>query len=98
MDAVGCYVELYFYDKLSSSRPLDMSDSSVKHVRGTKFGSIRHEPCMILRGNLLSHLRLNSANNPVASNADQRNIIPGRDATLPDVPSNEPAKRPVTTT
>jgi hypothetical protein len=52
---------------------------------------------MILRGNLLPHLRLNSVNNSVASNVDQRNIIPGRDAALPDVPPNESAKRPATT-
>jgi hypothetical protein len=32
---------------------------------------------MILCGNLLPHLWLNSANNHVASNADQRNIISG---------------------
>jgi hypothetical protein len=48
---------------------------------------------MILRDNLLPHLRLNSANHPVASNADQRNIIPGRDAALHDAPPNELAKR-----
>jgi hypothetical protein len=49
---------------------------------------------MLLPGNLLPHLWFNSANNPIASNADQRDIIPGRDATVPDVPPNEPAKRP----
>jgi hypothetical protein len=48
---------------------------------------------MILHGNLLPHLWFNSANNPVVSNADQRNIIPGRDAALPDVPPNELAKK-----
>jgi hypothetical protein len=53
---------------------------------------------MILHDNLLPHLRLNSANNPIVSNADQRNIIPGRDAALPDVPPNELAKRHATTT
>jgi hypothetical protein len=52
---------------------------------------------MILPDNLLPHLQLNSANNPIASNADQRTIILGRDAALPDVPPNEPAKRPTTT-
>jgi hypothetical protein len=51
---------------------------------------------MILHGNPLPHLQLNNANNPVASNANQRNIIPGRDATLLDVPPNEQAKRPTT--
>jgi hypothetical protein len=55
MDEDGCYVELYFYDKLSSLRPRDMSDPSVKHVQGTRFGSIMHETCMILHGNLLPH-------------------------------------------
>jgi hypothetical protein len=97
-DDGGCYVELYFYDKLSSLRPSDMSNSSVKHVWGIRFGSIRCETCMILHDNLLPHLRLNSANNPIVSNADQRNIIPGRDAALPDVPPNELAKRHATTT
>jgi hypothetical protein len=52
---------------------------------------------MILRDNPLPHLQLNSANNPVASNADQRNIMLGRDAALSDVPPNEQAKRPATT-
>jgi hypothetical protein len=32
MDEDGCYVELYFYDKLSSLRLSNMSDPSVKHV------------------------------------------------------------------
>jgi hypothetical protein len=32
MDEDGCYVELYFYDKLSSLKPLDMSGPAVKHV------------------------------------------------------------------
>jgi hypothetical protein len=32
MDDDGCYVQLYFYDKLSSLKPSDMSDPSVKHV------------------------------------------------------------------
>jgi hypothetical protein len=44
-----------------------------------------------------THIRLNSGNNPVAFNADQRNIIPGRDAALPHVPPHEPEKRPATT-
>jgi hypothetical protein len=44
---------------------------------------------MILRGNLLPHLWLNSANNIVVSNADQRNIILGRDVALPNVPPKE---------
>jgi hypothetical protein len=48
---------------------------------------------MILRDNLLPHLWLNIANNPVASNADQRNIIPVRDAALLDVPPNDLAKK-----
>jgi hypothetical protein len=43
MDEDGCYVELYFYDKLTSLRPSDMSDLAVKHVRGTRFGSVRRE-------------------------------------------------------
>jgi hypothetical protein len=62
MDEDGFYVEFYFYNKLSSLRPADMSDPSVKHVRGTRFGSIRRETCMILRGNLLPHLASHSAN------------------------------------
>jgi hypothetical protein len=95
MDEDRCYVELYFYEKLSSLRPSDMSDPAIKHVWGTRFGSVRRETCMILHGNLLPHLWFTSANNLV-SNAYQRNIIPGRDATLPDVPPNEPEKRPAT--
>jgi hypothetical protein len=55
MDDDGCYVQLYFYDKLLSLRPSGMSDSSMKHVRCTKFGSVRRETCMILHGNLLPH-------------------------------------------
>jgi hypothetical protein len=55
MDEDGCYVELYFYDKLSSLILLDMSDPSMKHVRGTRFDFIRRETCMILCGNLLPH-------------------------------------------
>jgi hypothetical protein len=51
---------------------------------------------MILCGNFLPHLWLNNDNNPVASNAGQKNIILGRDAALPTVPPNEPAKRPAT--
>jgi hypothetical protein len=46
-----CYVQLYFYDTLSSLNPSEISDLSVKHVQGTRFGSIRREICMILRGN-----------------------------------------------
>jgi hypothetical protein len=53
MDEYGCYVQLYFYDKLSSLRPSDKSDSSVKHFWGTRFSAIRHETCMILHVNLL---------------------------------------------
>jgi hypothetical protein len=44
MDDDGCYVQLYFYDKLSSLKPSDMSDPSVRHVRGTRFGCIRRDP------------------------------------------------------
>jgi hypothetical protein len=55
MDENGCYIELYFYNKLSSLRPSDMSNPSVKHVWGTRFGSIRCETCMVLHGNLLHH-------------------------------------------
>jgi hypothetical protein len=51
-DDDGCYIQIYFYDKLSSLGPSDMPDSSVKHVRGNKFGAIRRETCMILHGNL----------------------------------------------
>jgi hypothetical protein len=40
MNDDGCYVQLYFYDTLSS---LSL---------GTRPCSIRHETCMILRGNL----------------------------------------------
>jgi hypothetical protein len=32
MDEYEFYVQLYFYDKLSSLKPTDMSDPSVKHV------------------------------------------------------------------
>jgi hypothetical protein len=32
MDEDRCYVELYFYDKLSSLRLSNMSDPSVEHV------------------------------------------------------------------
>jgi hypothetical protein len=35
MDDDECYVHIYFYDKLPSPKSSDMSDSSVKHVRGT---------------------------------------------------------------
>jgi hypothetical protein len=55
MDEDRCYVELYFYNKLSSLKPSNMSGLPIKHIRGTKFGSIRRETCMILRGNLLPH-------------------------------------------
>jgi hypothetical protein len=44
MDEDKCYEQLYFVDKLSSLRPLDMSDPSLRHVRGTRFGSIRRDP------------------------------------------------------
>jgi hypothetical protein len=44
-----------------------------------------------------THIGFNSATNPVVFYADQRNILPGRDATLPHVPPNELAKRPATT-
>jgi hypothetical protein len=40
----GCYVQLYFYDKLSNPKPSDMSDSSVRHVWGTRFDCIRRDP------------------------------------------------------
>jgi hypothetical protein len=53
---------------------------------------------MLLLDNLLPHLWFNSANNPVASNAGQRNNISGRDVALSDVSPKEPAKRPATTT
>jgi hypothetical protein len=43
-----------------------------------------------------THICFNSATNPAAFYADQRNILPGRDAALPHVPPNESAKRPVT--
>jgi hypothetical protein len=52
MDENVYYVQLYFYDKLSSLRLSDMSDPSVRYVRGTRFGSIRHETCMLLSGDL----------------------------------------------
>jgi hypothetical protein len=55
MDDDRCYVEFYFYDKLPSLRPSDMSDPFVKHVRHTRFGSIRRETYMILHDNLLTH-------------------------------------------
>jgi hypothetical protein len=32
IDEDGCYEEFYFYDKLSTLRPSDMSDLSVKDV------------------------------------------------------------------
>jgi hypothetical protein len=44
MDEDGCYVQLYFYDKLSSLRSSDMSDPFMRHVRGTRFGYIRRDP------------------------------------------------------
>jgi hypothetical protein len=44
MDGDGFYVQLYFYDKLSSLKPSDMSAPSMRHVRSTRFGSIRHDP------------------------------------------------------
>jgi hypothetical protein len=47
---------LLLYDKLSSLRPSNMSNPSVKHVRYIRFDSIRHETCMILYSNLLTHL------------------------------------------
>jgi hypothetical protein len=44
MDKNGCYVHLYLYDELSSFRPSDIFDPSVRHVRGTRFGCIRRDP------------------------------------------------------
>jgi hypothetical protein len=32
MDEDGCYVQLFFYDKLSSLKPSDMTKLSMKHV------------------------------------------------------------------
>jgi hypothetical protein len=32
MDEDGCYVELYFYNKLSSLNPSDMSGLPIKHI------------------------------------------------------------------
>jgi hypothetical protein len=43
MDKDGCYVQLYFYDKLSSFKLSDMSDPSVRYVRDTRFGCIRRD-------------------------------------------------------
>jgi hypothetical protein len=44
MDEDGCYVQFYFYDKLSSLRPSDVSNPSIRHVRGTSFSCIRRDP------------------------------------------------------
>jgi hypothetical protein len=55
MDDDRCYVELYFYDKLLSLKPSDISDVYVKHVWCIRFDSIRREICMILYDNLLPH-------------------------------------------
>jgi hypothetical protein len=54
IDEDGYYVQLFFYDKLSSLIPSSMSNPSMRYVRGIRFSSIRHETCMILCGNLLS--------------------------------------------
>jgi hypothetical protein len=35
------YAALLLYDKLSSLSPSDMSDRSIRHVQGTRFGCIR---------------------------------------------------------
>jgi hypothetical protein len=44
MDEEGCYVHLHFsYDKLSSLRLSNMSERSLRHVRGTRFGCIRRD-------------------------------------------------------
>jgi hypothetical protein len=43
MDKDGCYVHLYFYDKLSSPKSSDMSDPSEKYIRGIRFSSIRRD-------------------------------------------------------
>jgi hypothetical protein len=44
MNGDGCYMQLYFSDKLSSLRLLDMSAPSVRHVWDNRFSSIRHDP------------------------------------------------------
>jgi hypothetical protein len=44
MDDDRCYVQLHFYDELSSLRPSDISDPSMRHIRGTRFDCIRREP------------------------------------------------------
>jgi hypothetical protein len=64
MDEGGCYIDLYFYDKLSSLKSLDMSNQTIKHVWGTRFVTIRCETCMILCENLLPHSRFNPPNEP----------------------------------
>jgi hypothetical protein len=43
MDENGCYVQIYFYDKLSSLRPSDMSDRSMRHVQDIMFVFIRRD-------------------------------------------------------
>jgi hypothetical protein len=44
MDEDRCYVHLYFYDKLSSLKPSDMSDPSVRHFQGIRLGCIKRDP------------------------------------------------------
>jgi hypothetical protein len=44
MDEDKYYIQLYFYDKLSSLKSSDMSDPSVRHVRGNRFSYIRRDP------------------------------------------------------
>jgi hypothetical protein len=44
MNGDGCYMQLYFSDKLSSLGLLDMSAPSVRHVWDNRFSSIRHDP------------------------------------------------------
>jgi hypothetical protein len=39
-----CHVQFYFYNKLSSLKLSDMSNPSVRHVRGTRFSCIRCDP------------------------------------------------------
>jgi hypothetical protein len=72
-------------------RRMDMMDR-----RGNHF-NIWHIVAILVHTSMFTtYIRLNSANDPIAFTVDQRNIIPGWDAALPDVPPHEPAKRPAT--
>jgi hypothetical protein len=44
MDEDRFYLQLYLYNKLSSLRPSDMSDPSMRYVQDTRFSYIRRDP------------------------------------------------------